>query len=103
MPKQIRAQEGSGTVPRICDTRSTETVGRYDQRSGHTEYRNSHASGHKADHLTGALMWCKRFIEHIGKLAVPQESVDRESGTQEREANPENDVQVSKCRAGLAQ
>jgi hypothetical protein len=96
-------QHRSGTVPRTCDTRSSETVDRYDQRSGHTEYRNNHASGHKADHLTTALMWCERSIEHIGKLAVPQESVNRESGTQEREATPENDVQVPKCRVGFAQ
>jgi len=86
-------------VPRICAFRSSETVDRYDQRSGHTEYRNSHAGGRKADHLTAALMWVKRSIEHIGKLAVPQESVNRESGAQEREANPENDVQVPRCRA----
>jgi hypothetical protein len=83
--------------------RLTETVDRYDQRSGHTEYRNSDADDHKAERLTSARLWREEYIQSLGKLAVPQESVKRGSGAQEREANPENDVQVPQFWAGLAQ
>jgi hypothetical protein len=74
--------------------RLSETVDRYDQGSCHTKYRNDDTGDCKADHLTATLMLLRRYIKHIAKSLVPQESVDRKPGAQEREANPEDDVQV---------
>ena len=88
---------------RTCGVPLSETVDRYDQRSCHTEYRNNDTGDCKADHLPAALMWRRRCIKRIGKPPVPQESVNRKPGSQEREANPENDVQVPQCWVGLPQ
>jgi arylsulfatase A-like enzyme len=82
---------------------SGETVDRYDQGSCQAEHRNSGAGDRQADHLAAALKRRKGHTEATDKPAVSQESVDGESGAQEREANPENYIEVPQRWAGLAQ
>ena len=69
---QARRSRRIGTGIGRATFRLAETVDRYDQRSGHTEYRNGDADGHKAGRLTGRWMWREEHIELTEKPAVPQ-------------------------------